>query len=44
MGNAGHERFLFSGSVGPGAFVESRQDGVQAGHIDHARRNGANEV
>lgn len=44
MGNAGHERFVFVGSVGPGAFVESRQDGVQVGHIDYTRCNGTDEV
>lgn len=35
MGNVSHERFLFLGSVSPGAFVEDRQDGTQVGHIDY---------
>lgn len=44
MGNVSHERFLFSGSVSSGAFVENRQDGTQVSHIDYTGCNNIYEV
>lgn len=44
MGNVGHQRFVFFGSVGLGSFIENCQDGTQVGHIDNTWRNTVDEV
>lgn len=44
MGDIGHERFLFFGSISPGAFIENRWDSAQVSHTNYTRCNGAYEV